>query len=261
MVVQAQAEMGEGLTNTTDPQHTPTIIQPSTSQPKMKQRSRRPKRKDTQVPQPGGPTTNVADEAVNEEMDDSLERAATTASGLEAELDSGNINKTRSKATPNEPSYLGTSSGGGPRCQETMGDTIAQTRSKNVSKLSNDLLLARGNTLRSGEDSLKLQELMALFGSSRRIESSEDEGLGKKDASKQERMIHEIYADEDITLVNDDNEMFDVGTLTGDEEKGDVIKEPSVLVSVVSASTKDSAATTITATISTLKKEIIFQEP
>ncbi|GJY51043.1 hypothetical protein Tco_0441890 [Tanacetum coccineum] len=28
--------------------------------------------------EPSGPTTNVADEAVNEEMDDNLERAATT---------------------------------------------------------------------------------------------------------------------------------------------------------------------------------------
>ncbi|GJW68122.1 hypothetical protein Tco_0122546 [Tanacetum coccineum] len=35
-------------------------------------------------------------------------------------------------------------------------------RSENVSKLSNDLLLARGNTLQSGEDRLKLQELMEL---------------------------------------------------------------------------------------------------
>ncbi|GJX00136.1 hypothetical protein Tco_0184049 [Tanacetum coccineum] len=34
--------------------------------------SRRSKRKDTKVPQPSGPTTNVADEAVNEEMDGSL---------------------------------------------------------------------------------------------------------------------------------------------------------------------------------------------
>ncbi|GJX16011.1 hypothetical protein Tco_0216843 [Tanacetum coccineum] len=41
-----------------------------------------------------------------------------------------------------------------------MGDTIAQTRSENVSKHSNDPLLARGNTLRSGEDRLKLEELM-----------------------------------------------------------------------------------------------------
>ncbi|GJR36576.1 hypothetical protein Tco_1212260 [Tanacetum coccineum] len=59
---------------------------------------------------------------------DSLVRAATTASSLEAEQDSGNIYKTQSKETPNKPSSLGTSSGGGPRCQETMGDTIARTR-------------------------------------------------------------------------------------------------------------------------------------
>ncbi|GKA06219.1 hypothetical protein Tco_0685443 [Tanacetum coccineum] len=38
----------------------------------MKQRSRRPKRKDTQVPQSSVPSDNVADEAVNEEMVDSL---------------------------------------------------------------------------------------------------------------------------------------------------------------------------------------------
>ncbi|GJX38729.1 hypothetical protein Tco_0252032 [Tanacetum coccineum] len=108
------------------------------------------------------PTTKVVDEAVNEEMDDSLERAATTATGLEVEQDSGNIDKTQSKATHNEPSSSGISSGSGLRRQETMGDTIAQTRSENVSKHSNDPLLARGNTLRSGEDKLKLEELMAL---------------------------------------------------------------------------------------------------
>ncbi|GKD51903.1 hypothetical protein Tco_1280879 [Tanacetum coccineum] len=54
----------------------------------MYPRSRRPKRKDTEVPQPSGPTTNVVDEAINEEMDDSLERAATTATGLDADHDS-----------------------------------------------------------------------------------------------------------------------------------------------------------------------------
>ncbi|GKC01591.1 hypothetical protein Tco_0987727 [Tanacetum coccineum] len=68
----------------TDPQHTPTIIQPSTSQTQLKQRSRRPKRKDINIPQSSGPTDNVADEAVNEDMDDSLVRASTTASSLEA---------------------------------------------------------------------------------------------------------------------------------------------------------------------------------
>ncbi|GJU86695.1 putative ribonuclease H-like domain-containing protein [Tanacetum coccineum] len=134
------SEMGEGSANPTNPHHTPTIIQPSTSQPQKKQRPRKPKRKDTQIPQSSGPTDNVADEAVNEEMDDSLERAATTAASLDAEQDKG----------------------GGPRRQETMGDTIAQTRFENVSKTSNDPLLARGNTLQSCEDCLKLNELMEL---------------------------------------------------------------------------------------------------
>ncbi|GJV46477.1 hypothetical protein Tco_1431013 [Tanacetum coccineum] len=161
MVVQNQSQMGEGSANPTDPHHTPTIIQPST-QPQKTQKPRKPKRKDTQVPQPSDPSDNVADEAVHKELGDSLVRAATTASSLEAEQDSGNITKTRSKATPNESSSLGTTLGGGPRCQETIGDTIAQTRFENVSKLSNDSLLARGNTLRSDEDRLKLNELMEL---------------------------------------------------------------------------------------------------
>ncbi|GJS57740.1 putative ribonuclease H-like domain-containing protein [Tanacetum coccineum] len=102
------------------------------------------------------------DEAVNEEMNDSLERAATTTTSLDAEQDRGDINKTQSKATLNEPSSPGTSSGSGPRHQETMGDTIAQTRFENISKTSNDPMLARGNTLRSGEDSMKLNELTEL---------------------------------------------------------------------------------------------------
>nr|GEU52324.1 hypothetical protein [Tanacetum cinerariifolium] len=43
-----------------------------------------------------------------------------------------------------------------------MRGTTAQTRFKSVSKHSNDSLLIRGNTLQSDEDSLKLDELMAL---------------------------------------------------------------------------------------------------
>nr|GEV87016.1 hypothetical protein [Tanacetum cinerariifolium] len=136
----------------------PTIIQPSTSQPLKKQKSRKSKRKNTELPQ-----TSVADEVVNEEMDDSLERAATTATGLDAEHDRGNIYKTQSKATPNESSSQGTDSGGGLRCQEAMGDVVAQTRSERVSKISNDPLLTGVNTPLSREDSLKLTELMELI--------------------------------------------------------------------------------------------------
>ncbi|GJR56996.1 hypothetical protein Tco_1499158 [Tanacetum coccineum] len=161
MVVQNQAESGEGSAIPTDPHHTPTNIK-SSSQPQKTQKPMKPKRKDTQVPQPSGPSDNVADGAVHKELGDSLVRAVITVSSLEVEQGSGNITKTRSKATPNESSSLETTLGGGPRHQETMGDTIAQTRFKNVSKLSNDSLLARGNTLRSDEDRLKLDELMEL---------------------------------------------------------------------------------------------------
>nr|GEV83153.1 hypothetical protein [Tanacetum cinerariifolium] len=56
-----------------------------------------------------------------------LVRATTTASRLEAEQDSGNKDKTQTKETSNEPGSQGTSSGDGPRCQDTMGDTSAHT--------------------------------------------------------------------------------------------------------------------------------------
>ncbi|GJU06575.1 hypothetical protein Tco_1123005 [Tanacetum coccineum] len=161
MVVQNQAELGKGSAIPTDPHHTPTIIE-SSSQPQKTQKPRKPKRKDTRVPQPSDPSDNVADEAVHKELGDNLVRAATTVSSLEAEQDSGNITKTQSKVTPNESNSLGTTLGGGPKRQETIGDTIAQTRFKNVSKLSNESLLARGNTLQSDEDRLKLNELMEL---------------------------------------------------------------------------------------------------
>ncbi|GKE34710.1 hypothetical protein Tco_1454032, partial [Tanacetum coccineum] len=234
MMVQAQEEMGEGSANPTDPHHTPTIIQPSTSQPQKKQKPRKPKRKDTEVPQPSGPTDNVADEAVYEEMDDSLERAATTATSLDAEQDRGNINKTQSKATLNEPSSLGTSSGSGPRRQETMGDTIAQTGFENVSKTSNDSLLAGVNTPRSDEDSLKLKELMELCTNLQmeRVESSDEEGLGEEDASKQGR-IADIDADID---------MFGVHDLVGDE----VVVESEVAIKAASTIPVSAATTTTT---------------
>ncbi|GKF28254.1 hypothetical protein Tco_0094596 [Tanacetum coccineum] len=93
--------MGEGSVNPTDFHHTPTFIQPS-PQPQKTQKPRKPKRKDTQIPQSSDHSDNVADEAVHKELSDSLVRAATTASSLEVEQDSG-----------------------GPRCQDTMGDTIA----------------------------------------------------------------------------------------------------------------------------------------
>nr|GEV83735.1 ribonuclease H-like domain, reverse transcriptase, RNA-dependent DNA polymerase [Tanacetum cinerariifolium] len=223
----------------------------------------KPTRKDTQVPQSSGPTESVTDEAVHKELGDRLVRAATTASNLEAKHESGNITKSLSKATPNEPSSQGTDSGGGPRCQETIGDTIAQTR--RVKKLEK----------RNRSRTHKLKRLYKV-GLSAMVESFDDkESLGE-DASKQGRRIDNIDADEDITLVNDaDNEMFDVDTLGG-EEVFVAGKNENIVEEVVDAAQVSSVATTVTITtkeitlaqaLEALKtskpkvKGIVFQEP
>ncbi|GJZ62784.1 hypothetical protein Tco_0619205 [Tanacetum coccineum] len=172
MLIQSQAVEGEGSGQPTEPQHTPTTASPShvepipivasSSQPKKTQKHRKTKRKATEISQSSGPTTLVADETVHEERGDSVERAATTATSLDAEQGSGNINRTQSTAIPNDPFPQGIGSGGSPRRQDTMGDRPAQTRFERLSKQSNEPPLSRVNTLGSGEDSMKLQELMDL---------------------------------------------------------------------------------------------------
>nr|GEW87423.1 hypothetical protein [Tanacetum cinerariifolium] len=94
----------------------------------------KPTRKVTEVPQPRDLMEHVVDEAFHKELGDRLVRAASTTSSLESEHNSGNIDKTQSKATPNELSSQGTNLGDGPR----------------------------GNTLQSDEDRMKLNELMEL---------------------------------------------------------------------------------------------------
>ncbi|GKE58680.1 hypothetical protein Tco_1497865 [Tanacetum coccineum] len=200
MVVQNQQELGEGSIILTDPHHTPTITQPSTSQPQKTQKPRKPKRKNTQVPQPSGFSKHVADEGVHKELGDSLVRVATTASSLEVEQDSGNITKTQSKATPNESSSLRTTSGGCPRFQETIGDTIAQTRFEN-NEIDSFKRRVKKLEKKSWSRTYKLKRLYKV-GLTARVESSGDEEDLGEDASKQGRMFNAIDADEDITLVN-----------------------------------------------------------
>ncbi|GJY46831.1 retrovirus-related pol polyprotein from transposon TNT 1-94 [Tanacetum coccineum] len=78
------------------------------------QKPRKAKRT-TEISQSSGPIHLVADETVYKEWEDRMERAATTASSLEAEQDSGNINRTQSIATLNESFPQGTDSGSGLR--------------------------------------------------------------------------------------------------------------------------------------------------
>ncbi|GKC65784.1 hypothetical protein Tco_1098382 [Tanacetum coccineum] len=116
MLIQSQAVEGEGLGQPTEPKHTPTTALPShvepipivasSSQPKKIQKHRKIKIKATEISQSSGPTTLIANETVNEERGDSMERAAITATSLDAD------------------------SGGSLRRQDTIGDIPAQTSMK-----------------------------------------------------------------------------------------------------------------------------------
>nr|GEU68964.1 hypothetical protein [Tanacetum cinerariifolium] len=90
MMVQAQEDVGEGLANPTDPHHTPTIIQPSISQP---QKTKQHRKLRIELPQTSVPTS-VVDEAVNEEINDSLEMVAPTAT-VSLEKSNKNVNGLR----------------------------------------------------------------------------------------------------------------------------------------------------------------------
>ncbi|GJX57435.1 hypothetical protein Tco_0287332 [Tanacetum coccineum] len=257
MVVQAHAKIGEGSANPIDLHHTHTFIQPSTSQPQMKKRSRRPKRKDTQVPQSSVSSENVVDEAVNKEMDDSLVRAATTASSIEAKQDSGNIIKTRSKATPNEAGSQGTISGvNTPRSDEDSMKLkeLMEFCTKLVNKLEK----------KGGSRTHKLKRLYKV-GRDARVISSNEVSLGdQEDASKQGRKINDIDKDAEITLVDEtqgrygDDLMFDTCVLDDEEvftEQDMVEKEINVAEKEVSTTdlvtTAGEVVTTASVEIST----------
>ncbi|GJU66664.1 hypothetical protein Tco_1252923, partial [Tanacetum coccineum] len=159
----------------------------------------------------------------------------------------------------NEPSFLGTSSGSGPRRQKTMGDTIAQIGFENVSKTSNDSLPAGENTKtaqaqeitssklrvkklekKGGSKTYRLKRLYKV-GLSRRVESFDEEGLSEVDASKQGRI-----ADAGIYLVSThfdaDTDMFGVHDLVGDE----VVVETEVAIKAVGTIPVSAATTTTT---------------
>ncbi|GJR29400.1 hypothetical protein Tco_1105632 [Tanacetum coccineum] len=246
---------------------------------------RKPKRKDTHVPQPSDPSDNIADKAVHKELGDSLVRAATTASSLESEQDNGNITKTRSKAIPNEYSSLGTTLGGRPRCQETVGDTTARTRVLDLektkttqhNKIASLKRMVKKLEKKNRSRTHKLKRLYKV-GLTARVESSRDEESLGENASKQGR-INAIDANKEITLVSvqDDanKEMFDVDALDG--EKVFVLgQNENIVEEVVDVAQVSIAATTITITteeitlaqaLEALKtskpkvKGIVFQEP
>ncbi|GJV38961.1 putative ribonuclease H-like domain-containing protein [Tanacetum coccineum] len=162
------------------------ITVPSSSQPKKTHRPRKSKRA-TEISQSNGPISLVADETVTKEREDRMERAATTASSLEAEQDSGNINRTQSMATLNEPSPQGTGS-----------ETTKTAQAKEIASLKKRVKkLERKRKSRT--------QGMNLF----KIGTSRRRSLGEEDASKQGRNLKQgkqslIFEESDF-----DDEGFD----------------------------------------------------
>ncbi|GJW53725.1 hypothetical protein Tco_0097810, partial [Tanacetum coccineum] len=224
MMVQAHEEMGKGSANPTDPHHTPTITQPSTSQPQKKQ-PRRKQRKDTKVSQPSSPTEPMADETENVE-------SVPTHSNYQ--LLSG-----EDSLKLNELMEL---------CTNLQKKVLDLETTKTIQALEIDSLKRKVKKLEKKQRSrtYMLRRLYKVGLSAKVISSYDEASLGdQEDASKQGRKILNIDADEDITLdnthVDTDLDMFGVHDLHGDEVFVEIEKP------VVNAAT--TTTTTATTTI------------
>ncbi|GJY71623.1 hypothetical protein Tco_0475326 [Tanacetum coccineum] len=187
---------------------------------------------------------DAEDEVVHKELGDSLVRAATIASSLEAEQDNGNtLRSDEDRLKLNELMELCT----------TLQTRVLDLEKTKTSQHNEIPILKRRIKKLEKKRSSRTHKLKRLYkvGLSVKVESSgNEENLGE-DASKQGRRINAIDADEDITLVNvqddADNEMFDVNALNG-EEVFFAGKNENVVEEVVDAAQVSTAATTITIT-------------
>ncbi|GJT65368.1 hypothetical protein Tco_1016848 [Tanacetum coccineum] len=182
------------------------------------------------VSQPRSPTlTLVADEIVYKERGDSVERDATTATSLDAEQSSCNINRTQFTAIPNDPFPQGIGSGSSPKHQDTiLGDIPAQTRF-GVESLETDLKQTK-KTYGVAYTKLikkvkKLEKIVKSSQARRRariVISNDDDDL--EDPSKQRRKIVAI----------DQRFRGDVSTVEPVSTAGAAVTTASVDVSTVS---------------------------
>nr|GEW25336.1 hypothetical protein [Tanacetum cinerariifolium] len=204
--------------------------------------------------------STIGDEAVHKELGDSLVRLATTASSLGAEQDIGNINKTQSKATPNESSSQRTKVLDLEKTKTTQHNEIA-TQEKEIASLKRRVKkLEKKNRPRTH----KLKRLYKV-GLTARVESSGNGECLDKDASKQGRMIDAIDAHEEITL---DSVHDEVNVVKGVVK---IINTAKLIINVAqdsaagdinsdaSAATTVNAATTTTATITTIDDVTLAQ--
>ncbi|GJY03509.1 putative ribonuclease H-like domain-containing protein [Tanacetum coccineum] len=267
MMVQDLEKLGEGSEIPIDPQNTPTIIQPFTSQPQKKQ-PRRKQRKDTEVLQPSGSTKPITDEAAN---------AKHIPTYSNDPLFSG-----EDRLQLKELLELYT------KLSERVLD-LENTKTSQAAEITK--LNKRVKKLERSHKS-RLQGLKRLrkVGRSAQVVSSKDEGLGaQEDASKQGRKITDLDADAEVTLVDEaqernfDNLMFNTGvfyerevevekvvsttevnTISATRTTVDELTLTQTLIEIKVAKPKavTSAATTTTTTVTRPKaRGVVVQEP
>nr|GEU57003.1 hypothetical protein [Tanacetum cinerariifolium] len=180
----------EGSANHTDPHHTPTTIQPSTSQSKKKH-PRKSKKKNTEVPQPNDSTDNVVDENVPTHSNYPL---------LSGE-DRLKVNEMMELCTNLSQRVLDSK-----KTKTSQAAEITKLK-KRVKKLEK----------KRGSRTYRLGRLYKV-GRSVRVVSSEDEGLGdQEDASKQEVFVEQDMAEKEVDMAEKDVSTADLVT-TADYE-------------------------------------------
>ncbi|GKB26152.1 reverse transcriptase domain-containing protein [Tanacetum coccineum] len=165
---------GEGSAIPADPQYTTIVTQPSTSQPQMKQKLRKLKRKDIEIPQSSGPIEPIRDET------DNVESVPTHSNDpLLGGEDSIKLKELMEL------------------CTTLQSRVLAMETTKTTQVLEIDSLKRRVKKLEKKKRS-RTHELKRLYsvGLSTKVISSDDEGLGdQEDASKQGKKIADIDAD------------------------------------------------------------------
>nr|GEY00319.1 hypothetical protein [Tanacetum cinerariifolium] len=175
--------------------------------------------------------STIGDEAIYKELDDRLVRAATTASSLEAEQDRSNIDKTQSRATPNEACSPGTTSVVVLGAKKPWGIPLlklGEDASKQGRKI-NDIDADEYIILANDQDDAEMFDVNDLHGEEMFIEK---EVADKHVNYEVQKVVEEVVEDNntaklivDVVHVSDVGEVNAASIATTDKGKGIMVKK------------------------------------
>ncbi|GJX40453.1 putative ribonuclease H-like domain-containing protein [Tanacetum coccineum] len=208
------------------------------------------------------------DETIIKEWEDKMERAAITASSLEVEQDSGNINMAQSMATLNESFAQGTNSGSGLRSQDTiLGGVEAQIRhqkkksrrkhrkdSGSIDPVTDEahVSIPFYDLPQSGEDNASLKKRVKQLEKRRKLRTPGFKRLRKVGSASREKEVaeKEVSAADPVTTAN-------APTTTIDE-----LSLAQTLIEIKAANPKAvTSATKTTTTTRPKARGVVVQEP